>query len=134
MLTRRLPAAALVAVVLATLWSLLLGGPVVAQEIQTSAIVQTQVSPAFQAPPAYSMDKGVTKAAADLSGKQLTAASKTEAPEGSPLYVRLIMIAVLLVLGVGYFRLMSHSGRRLPKVKQQSDDAELTDKQPANAG
>lgn len=133
MLTRRWPAAALAAVLLATMWSLLLGGPVFAQEMQTSAIVQIQASPELNAPPpADSKHATATKATADASGIQKVAANKTEAPEGSPLFVRLIMIAVLLVLGVGYFRLMSHSGRRMPQVKPQPDETDPTDKQPTN--
>lgn len=133
MLTRSWPAAALAAVLLATMWSLLLGGPVVAQEMQTSAIVQTQASPELQAPAADGRDGAAAQATADISGKVNAAVSKTEAPQGSPLYVRLIMIAVLLVLGVGYFRLMSHSGRRTPQVKPQPDEADPTEKQSTNA-
>ena len=41
-------------------------------------------------------------------------AASSQAPEGSPLAVQLIMITGLAILGIGYFRLMGRSGRRSP--------------------
>lgn len=43
-------------------------------------------------------------------------------PAGSPLSVQLFTIAILLALGIGYFRVMGGSGRRLPaSTTEQSD-------------
>lgn len=49
-------------------------------------------------------------------------AGTTGVPEGSPFYVQLIMIVVLLILGVGYFKLMSHSGRRTPTTNAATEE------------
>lgn len=49
--------------------------------------------------------------------------SHAQGAEGQPLGVQLATIAVLVILGVGYFRLMSHSGRRAPAKKPAEEPA-----------
>ena len=74
-------------------------------------------------------------ALAEESPEPVRAVVKTAVPEGSPFVVQLIMIVVLIGLGIVYFRLMSHSGRRTPTVKKTGTDkaAKLTKDEGAHA-
>ncbi|MGP9503318.1 hypothetical protein ACT3TS_14065 [Specibacter sp. AOP5-B1-6] len=122
-LTRRWIAAAIAAVMLAALWSILLGGAAQAQPahgVGDTAVVQTtqQVQPAPK--PAPTVNQNVAQEGT-VAAKKVAATPK--APKGSPLGVQLATIAVLVILGVGYFRLMSHSGRRAPAKKPAEEPA-----------
>lgn len=137
MLTRRWPAAVLAAVFVAALWSLVLAGPVLANNagpVDTPAIVQTAAQ-AIAADTSV-LQQNVQQATLEASAKHKTtrAATPKEAPDGSPFYVQAIMIVILLVLGVGYFKLMSHSGRRTPAAKVDPEKTDVADaKQPSDA-
>lgn len=103
---------------MAALWSFLLGGAAQAQPAQgagDTAVVQTQkVQPTPKAKQNVAQERTV-------AAKKV--AATTKAPKGSPLGVQLATIVVLLILGIGYFRLMSHSGRRTPATKPAEEPA-----------
>lgn len=122
-LTRRWIAAAIAAVMLAALWSLLLGGAAQAQPAHGAggtAVVQTtqKVQPALKLAPTVKQNVAQERT---VAAKKV--AATTKAPKGSPLGVQLATIVVLVILGVGYFRLMSHSGRRAPAKKPAEEPA-----------
>ncbi|MBP2414039.1 hypothetical protein JOF48_002838 [Arthrobacter stackebrandtii] len=130
---------------MAALWSLLLAGPVLAVNAGHSGPSGIPAS-SHAAVQASSARASIPQQAAPTPGKATyestrTATPKT-APEGSPFYVQLIMIVLLVVLGVGYFKLMGHSGRPTPSTQAekaekaaQADPAKApaAEKQPSDA-
>lgn len=95
-----------------------MGGAAHAQPSQSTgdtAVVQT--TPKVQATPRAEEYVALERTAATK------VVAKDEVPKGSPLGVQLATIVVLVILGVGYFRLMSHSSRRAPATKPAEEPA-----------
>ena len=139
MLMRRWPAAVLAALLFAALWSVLLAGPVLAQA--TASITTAQAPVPAVAAEFSSPEAALQQATVQDNPNPIRAVAKTDVPEGSPFIVQLIMIVVLIGLGIGYFKLMSHSGRRRPSGKDTGTDTaaepvkdeDAHAKQPSNA-
>lgn len=123
-LTRRWLGAAMAAVLVVVMGLFLVAGPVHADDPLGSLGVNRAVT-SMESTSTYSSVTPVipvAESAPMVKHKATRAATPTIAPDGSPLYVQLTMIAVLIVLGVGYFKLMGHSSRRTPKAKPAETD------------
>lgn len=99
--------------------------PAQAQQAGTSISAPELLSPNTASGGAGASAITVIEAAPDTIAEpaRAKAAKQDQAPQGSPMVVQLLTIAVVLALGVAYFWLMSRSGRGGPQVNERKQAA-----------
>ena len=104
-----------VAIVVATIFgTLFIAGPALASS--PNAVAASGLGSSGAAPKADAQNYQAKQPASSKSGME------QGTPKGSPLPVQITTIAILLVLGAGYFRVMGHSGRRTPATRTEPAD------------
>ncbi len=101
------------------LWSLSLSGPALAASASHSGVPATSQATAQLASAQASVPQQASPTPAKAEYKSTRTATPKVAPKGSPFYVQLIVIALLVALGIGYFKVMGHSGRPTPSTKAE---------------
>jgi hypothetical protein len=104
-----------VAIVVATIFgTLFMAGPALAGAPEV--VAASSLGSSGAAPKADALNYQAKQPASSTAG----VAQGT--PQGSPLPVQITTIAILLVLGAGYFRVMGQSGRRTPATRTERAD------------
>lgn len=99
--------------------------PAQAQQAGTTVSAPELLSPNTASGGAGASAITVLEAAPETTAEpaRAKAAKQDQAPQGSPMVVQLLTIAVVLALGVAYFWLMSRSGRGGPQVNERKQAA-----------